>query len=34
MYTYALVTIGLIMVFWGSIGWSTEPVNEDNKEHH
>ncbi len=34
MYTYALVTIGLIMVFWGSIGWSTEPVNEDSKEHH
>lgn len=34
MYTFALVTIGLIMVFWGSIGWSTEPVNEDSKEHH
>tara|TARA_B100000959_G_C14985319_1_gene625318 strand:- start:1188 stop:3008 length:1821 start_codon:yes stop_codon:yes gene_type:complete len=34
MYTYALVAIGLIMVFWGSIGWSTEPVNEDSKEHH
>ena len=34
MYTYALVVIGLIMVFWGSIGWSTEPVNEDSNEHH
>ena len=34
MYTYALVAIGLIMVFWGSIGWSTEPVNEDSNEHH
>ena len=34
MYTYALVAIGLVMVFWGSIGWSTEPVNEDSNEHH
>ena len=35
MYTYALVTIGLILVFWGSIGWSTEPVNEPHdKSHH
>ncbi|MEC7870899.1 MAG: cytochrome c oxidase subunit I [Chloroflexota bacterium] len=34
MYTYALVVIGLVMVFWGSIGWSTEPVNEDSNEHH
>jgi cytochrome c oxidase subunit 1 len=34
MYTYALVAIGLIMVFWGSIGWSTEPVNEDSNGHH
>jgi len=34
MYTYALVAIGLAMVFWGSIGWSTEPVNEDSNEHH
>jgi cytochrome c oxidase subunit 1 len=34
MYTYALVTIGLILVFWGSIGWSTEPVNEPHEDHH
>ena len=34
MYTYALVVIGLVMVFWGSIVWSTEPVNEDSNEHH
>ena len=34
MYTYALVTIGLILVFWGSIGWSTEPVNEPHDSHH
>ncbi len=34
MYTYALVAIGLILVFWGSIGWSTEPVNEPGQDHH
>jgi len=34
MYTYALVTIGLFLVFWGSIGWSTEPVNDPHDEHH
>ena len=34
IYTYALVTIGLILVFWGSIGWSTEPVNEPHEKHH
>ncbi|MCH2673643.1 MAG: cytochrome c oxidase subunit I [Dehalococcoidia bacterium] len=34
LYSYALVTIGLILVFWGSIGWSTEPVNEPHEGAH
>jgi Cytochrome c oxidase subunit IV. len=34
LYSYALVTIGLILVFWGSIGWSTEPVNEPHEGDH
>lgn len=34
IYSYALVTIGLILVFWGCIGWSTEPVNEPHEKHH
>jgi len=34
IYTYALVTIGLILIFWGCIGWSTEPVNEPHDESH
>ena len=26
--------IGLILVFWGSSGWSTEPVNEPHEGDH